>query len=59
MSLQGSWCDALIVQAVAESQNLRIHIVESHENFAHPTSQNKMFSLKNHITFQIGNVMLT
>ena len=59
MSRQGSWCDALIVQAVAESQNLRIHIVESHENFAHPTSQNKMFSLKNHITVQIRNVMLT
>lgn len=37
MSLQGSWCDAVIVQAVAESQNLRIHIVESHENFAHTT----------------------
>ena len=37
MSLQGSWCDALIVQAVAESQNLRIDIVESHENFAHTT----------------------
>ena len=37
MSLQGSWCDALIVQAVAESQNLRINIVESHENFAHTT----------------------
>ena len=37
MSLKGSWCDALIVQAVAESQNLRIHIVESDENFAHTT----------------------
>ena len=37
MSLQGSWCDALMVQAVAESQNLKIHIVESHENFADTT----------------------
>ena len=37
VSLQGSWCDAIIVQAVAESQNLRIHIVESHENFSDAT----------------------
>ena len=37
MSQQGSWCDALMVQAVAESQNLRIRIVESHENFAETT----------------------
>ena len=34
MSLQGSWCDAVIVQAVAESQNVRIHIGESHETSA-------------------------
>ena len=31
------WCDAIIVQAVAESQNLRIHIVESNENFSDTT----------------------
>ena len=37
MSLQGSWCDAIIVQAIAESQNLRIHIVESNENFSDTT----------------------
>ena len=37
MSLQGPWCDAIIVQAVAESQNLRIHIVESNENFSDTT----------------------
>ena len=37
MSLQGSWCDAIIVQVIAESQNLRIHIVESNENFSDTT----------------------
>ena len=37
MSLQGSWCDATIVQEVAKSQNLRIHIVESEENFSDTT----------------------
>ena len=36
-SLQGTWCDALIVQAVAESHYLRTHIIESHENFGHKT----------------------
>ena len=34
MSMQGTWCDAIIVQAVAESQNVQIYIVESNENFA-------------------------
>ena len=37
MSMQGTWCDALIVQAVADCQNLTIHIIESHENFAGET----------------------
>ena len=34
MSLQGTWADAIIVQAVANCLNLSIHIVESNENFA-------------------------
>lgn len=33
MSMRGTWCDALIVQAVAESLNIQIYIVESHVNF--------------------------
>lgn len=37
MSRQGTWCDALIIQGVAESMNLIIHIVESHHNFAEQT----------------------
>ena len=37
MSMQGTWCDALIVQAVAESQRVNIYIIESHENFAEVT----------------------
>ena len=37
MSMQGTWCDALIVQAVAESQPVNIYIIESHENFAEVT----------------------
>ena len=32
--MEGTWCDALFVQAVADCQNVAIHIRESHENFA-------------------------
>ena len=34
MSLVGTWCDHLVIQAVADILNLRIHIVKSDENFA-------------------------
>lgn len=37
MSMQGTWCNALIVQAVADCQNVAIYIIESHENFAGET----------------------
>ena len=37
MSMQGTWCDALFVQTVAGCQNVAIHIMESHENFAGET----------------------
>lgn len=35
--MQGTWCDALTVQAVAESLNIEIYIVESHANFGQVT----------------------
>ena len=35
--MQGTWCDALFVQAVADSENVAIAIIESHENFAGET----------------------
>ena len=33
MSIQGTWCDALFAQVVADCQNVAIHIIESRENF--------------------------
>ena len=33
MSIQGTWADGLIIQAVADQLNLRVFIVESHINF--------------------------
>ena len=35
--MQGTWCDALFVQAVAGFENVEIHIIESHENLAGET----------------------
>ena len=32
MSMQGTWADHIVIQAVADSPNLRIHIVESNAN---------------------------
>ena len=34
MSQQGTWCDAIIVQAVSDALNLTIHITESNEGWA-------------------------
>ena len=34
MSQQGTWCDNLIIQALAEKLNVRIHITESNPLFA-------------------------
>ena len=35
--MQGTWCNVLFVQAVADCQNVAIHIIESHENLAGET----------------------
>ena len=37
ISRHGTWCDALIIQGVAESTNAKIHIVESHHDFTEQT----------------------
>ena len=34
MSIQGTWADGIIIQAVADNLNLKIHITESLPNFA-------------------------
>ena len=46
MSTPGSWCDGVIVQAVADALNCKIHIIESADNFAninviYPVSPNE------------------
>ena len=34
MSYQGTWADALVIQAVAHALNLSLHIIESNPRFA-------------------------
>ena len=33
MSMKGTWADGLIIQAIADKHNLKIHIIESNPNF--------------------------
>ena len=37
MSMQGTWAHHIIIQAVADVMNLRLHIIESNENFSDMT----------------------
>ena len=37
MSMQGTWCDGLIVQAVANALRKTLHIIESYQNFTKRT----------------------
>ena len=39
MSLPGTWCDHLIIQAVANALNCVIHIIDSNANRPHSYSQ--------------------
>ena len=56
--MQGSWFDALIVQAVqVESQHVNIYIIESHENFAKVTLvEPDHLSQEPPATFYLGHV---
>ena len=33
MSLQGTWANDIIIQAVADTMNLKIHVIESDSNY--------------------------
>ena len=43
MSMQGTWADHIVIQAIADTLNLKIHFVESSENFADITSHNSVY----------------
>ena len=57
MSRQGTWCDGIIVQAVANSLNIRTHITESHNNFTDRTIIERAFCLQGESrTIYLGHV---
>lgn len=47
--MQGTWVDHIVIQAVADSLNLRIHIAESNANFSDVTMVESMNT-------EIGNI---
>ena len=38
--LQGTWCDGLIVQAIANALGITLHIIKSHQNFKYREDNN-------------------
>ena len=57
MCKQGTWCDALIVQAVANAYNLRINIVETADGFSeHTVVEAQHSSYDSRTSIVIGHV---
>ena len=57
MCKQGTWCDALIVQAAANAYNLRINIVESADGFTeHTVVEAQHSSYDSRTSIVIGHV---
>ena len=54
--MQGTSRDALFVQAVADCQNVAIHIVESHENLAGETLIEPHYLAQNPPTIYLGHL---
>lgn len=59
MSCQGTWADAIIIQAVANCLNLLIHIVESFEAFAPVTVVQPVNVTGEHKIIYIGHISET
>ena len=56
MSRQGTWCDNLIIQAVANALNCTIYIIESAENFAESNVINPVNMQGRPRTIYIGHI---
>jgi len=55
MSCQGTWADAIIVQAVANCLNLSIHIAESNPTFS-PVTVVEPVNVTNALNIYIGHL---
>ena len=56
MSMAQTWADNIIIQAVADSMNLNIHIIESSENFAEITVIRGASSLSHERSIYVGHI---
>ena len=56
MTMQGTWADDIIIQAVADAMNLMIHIVESNENFIEITVVEAANVIQNPRSIFIGHI---
>ena len=54
--MQGTWCNALFVQAVANCQNAAIHIIESHKNLAGETLIEPHYLAQHPSTIYLGHL---
>ena len=57
MCIQGTWSDALIVQAVADALNVVIHIVESNPGFSPITTVYPVQERNSLSTITIGHII--
>ena len=56
MSQQGTWADAIVIQAVADALNLTIHIIESNPGFASVTNISAVSSETDTTFITIGHL---
>ena len=56
MSLQGTWADHIVIQAVADAMNLKIHIIESDEKFGDTTIVEPVNAIQSTISILIGHI---
>ena len=56
MSMQGTWADNIVIQAVADVMNLKIYIIESDENFRDVTIVEPANTVENPQSVYIGHI---
>ena len=56
MSMQGTWADNIIIQAVADAMNIKIHIIESNENFSDMTLVEATNVIQNPRSVYLGHI---
>ena len=56
MSRQGTWADHIIIQAIADAMSLKIHIIESDENFREMTLVEQTNMIENPRSIYIGHI---